>query len=419
MCGTLLPAGEKAALTMESADPSSETAVSPPTEPASRSETPAVASPKTPAVVTSVVRERRSSLGFWITAVITIILLGAGALYLRENRIQLAAALLPTLTPIPPTPSYTPTWTPPPSETPPPTETPTLTPTLAPTDTPQPPRFHTVASGETLFGISLFYRIAVESIAAANGLTTNSPIQVGQNLEIPWPTPTPPLESMVLEINDETVIADVSDCQIYALEPGDSVYGMAGRFDVPAEAIIAVNRLTEETIQFLQPGDTFCIPKITFSDTLPPTPGPSPTPTLTPFPAGPSLLYPVNESVINPPDSLVRVQWVAVKDLAPDEWYMVELTNLDELDALPLRGFTRDTAFDVPTTWRPVVEGTQAFDFRWRVSIVKVTGERVDGEFIYTFGGRASDEAIFTWQGATPTPTPTPTPLPTATPAEQ
>ena len=77
-------------------------------------------------------------------------------------------------------------------------------------------------------------------------------------------------------------------------------------------------------------------------DTLPPTVGPQPTATSTAFPAGPTLLYPTNGSEIEPPDGLLRLQWVSVKDLEDDEWYMVEMSDMDLLDSLPFRAFTND-----------------------------------------------------------------------------
>ncbi|MCA9994071.1 MAG: hypothetical protein KDE29_23985, partial [Anaerolineales bacterium] len=79
------------------------------------------------------------------------------------------------------------------------------------------------------------------------------------------------------------------------------------------------------------------------------------------------------------------------------------------------QGFTRQNSFRLPDTWRPIV--AEEHRYRWRVSIVSVTGQRQDGGFIYTFGGRASQDGYFTWLGAVPTPTPTPTPLPSATPS--
>jgi voltage-gated potassium channel Kch len=106
----------------------------------------------------------------------------------------------------------------------------------------------------------------------------------------------------------------------------------------------------------------------------------------------------------------------AVQDLAPDEWYMVEVTNLTLPDSHPMRGFTRRTAFRVPSTWRPTVEETHLF--RWQVSIIVVTGEREDGSFIYTFGGNSSEPDFFSWLGHIPTPTPTPTYTPSPTPTQ-
>ena len=110
----------------------------------------------------------------------------------------------------------------------------------------------------------------------------------------------------------------------------------------------------------------------------------------------------------------IVLQWTAVKPLAENEMYMVELTNINDLDDLPQRGFTRDTSFRVPSSWRPTTPTN--FEMRWRVSIVQVTGERSDGLPIYTFGGTSSADAFFTWQGAVPTATPTPTQTPTITP---
>jgi hypothetical protein len=45
-----------------------------------------------------------------------------------------------------------------------------------------------------------------------------------------------------------------------------------------------------------------------------------------------------------------------------------------------------------------------------------VTGQRADGDFIYKYGGRSSEDAFFAWLGAVPTATPTATPTPTQTP---
>ncbi|HEX6387372.1 MAG TPA: LysM peptidoglycan-binding domain-containing protein [Anaerolineae bacterium] len=413
MCGEWL-AEEPAGATVPTTSDSSATPDAPGAAPEAKAEPLPPAQPPPdavmegqppPEVVESVMRERQAPVVFALTAVFTVIIVILSILILQYQSPDLIVALVPSPTSIPPTQTLTATWTPLPTETSAPTETPTITPTPAPTDTPRPPRSHLVTSGETLIGLSLLYRISPESIAEANGFTVDAPVRTGQSLQIPWPSPTPPLEIIAVEINGETVLADPTGCERYQIQEGDSVVGIASQYGINFELLAQVNRLNDPSL--LRPGDTLCIPKITYGDTLPPTPGPSPTPTATSPPPGPHLLYPVDDAVIDPPDGMIRLQWAAVKDLAESEWYMIELADMDEIGSLPHRGFTRDTAFQVPGAWRPTEPQTHAM--RWRVSIVRVTGWRSDGLPIYTYGGESSEPATFSWLGAVPTPTPTPT----------
>lgn len=376
---------------------------------------PAVIASPVPTEFESVVRESRSSVLFWAVAALVVVALGAGWLFLRNQAPVVMAAFIPTTTPLPSTITMTPTWTPLPTETLPPSETPGPTETPAPTSTPRDPRFHTVNAGETLFGLSLLYRISAESIAQSNDFDINSPIQSGQSLVIPWPTATPPLESVLLQINGEQVLADATNCEIITIQSGDSAYGLSALKGVSLEAIIAVNRQTQESIQLIQPGDTLCIPKLLYGDTIPPTAGPSPTPSLTPPPQGPALLYPTDGTGVDDLSAAVMLQWAAVKDLGSNEWYMVEMRDADDRDSLPRRGFTRDQSFRVPPDWRPAVDERRQME--WTVSIIQATGRRSDGGLIYTFGGQSSRPSYFLWQGAVPTATPRPTVPPSPGPS--
>lgn len=367
-----------------------------------------VASEQTP-VFESTMRERQAPLTLWMTAGFVIVIVIIGALMLQNPAVA-TLAIFPTETPIPPTITLTATWTPLASETSTSTEEPSATPTVPPTATQQPPRAHTVAVNETLFSISLRYGVSMESIAAASGIPSNAALQVSQQLLVPWPTATPPLTAVEVDIGGETIIADPSECRVYEIKGGDTFFGIAARERIDLRAMLAANRLTEQSV--LQPGDTICIPRIIRGGVLPPTAGPSPTPAPTEPPAGPSLLYPVQEARVTPAEEPFFLQWVAVKDLAEDEWYMVELTDLSAVESHPVRGFTRQTSFQVPEAWRPAVPEEHLM--RWRVTIVRVFGERQDGSFVYSFAGRSSHDAYFTWLGAVPTPTPRP--LPTAIP---
>jgi LysM repeat protein len=355
--------------------------------------------------------ERQSRAVLWMTGITFVITAVLGTLVLRSGEpVQLA--LVPSATPIPATATLTPSVTVADAGLDAVTETPTITPLPSATYTPQAPRTHQVNEGETLFGLAYIYSVSMDVIADLNGFSVETPIQSGQTLQIPWPTATPPLQPVEVVINGESVIADPTDCERYQIQEGDALSVIAARNSINFELLLRVNRLTDQSI--MQPGDTICIPRVVYGEVLPPTPGPSPTPSATSFPAGPALLYPTDGAVIDLATEPVVLQWLAVKDLAPDEWYMVELTDLDVIDRHPRRAFTRDNAFRVPRDWRPPVDEYHAF--RWRISIVRVTGQREDGGLIYTFGGQFSDDGTFSWQGAVPTATPTSTPTPSPTP---
>lgn len=362
-------------------------------------------------------QKNRSWLLYGGTAVVIIFIILLGVFTVQPPAADAVAEETAVAILLSPSATFTQEPSPLPTDTESPPATPTITLTPAPTNTLEPPRQHTISSGDTLFGLALQYRISLDSILEANEMTQNSPIIAGQPLLIPWPTPTPPLEPVGMEFNGELVIADPFDCRRYEVVSGDSLNAIAARADIDYDLFLLVNRLTSESV--IQPGDTVCLPEIVYGATLPPTAGPSPTPSLTPPPPGPSLLFPVQAAVVQPPEGLITLQWAAVRDLAQDEWYMVEVTDMDQLDTAPWRGFTRDNAFQVPSSWRPTI--AEPHQMRWRVSLVKVTGFREDGLPLFTFGGQSSDDSFFTWEGAVPTPTPTATatiiPTPTPIPA--
>ena len=133
---------------------------------------------------------------------------------------------------------------------------PTATPTMAPTATPQEPRFHQISSGETQFRL-LFYGVGVDSLIETNAIDPST-LQPGQSIQIPWPTPTPPLEPVEVEINGSVFVADPTDCEQYEVQSGDSLFGISIRYGIDLLALLAANRLNEQVV--INPGDTVCIP---------------------------------------------------------------------------------------------------------------------------------------------------------------
>lgn len=83
---------------------------------------------------------------------------------------------------------------------------------------------HTVQPGENLFRIALQYGTTVEAIVAANDLPSASSIQTGQVLIIPA-SPSP-------------------DADTYLVQPDDTLYSIAQRFDTTVEELAALNGLT-------------------------------------------------------------------------------------------------------------------------------------------------------------------------------
>jgi LysM repeat protein len=380
------PAAAKPEPPPKKAAPTQKATVSPPNRPLFR-----------PLPTAATKRPRPQYIGAWLGPLIFTVVIALAFVFVWQNQAAAEPTAVADITPTPsPSPTVTAahTLTPEPTATDAPSLTPTITPTPAPTDTPQPPRVHRVRANETLYGLAFTYSVSVASITELNELGPNQAIRVDEDLLIPWPTPTPPLAPIAVEIRGETIIADPTDCEQYVIQSGDNLFAVAANLRIPLVALQQVNRLTDQSL--IRPGDTLCIPRLIRGGILPPTPGPSPTPTMTLPPPGPQLLFPPRDATITHPDGPGMLQWAHVKALMADEYYMVELVNLSHADSRPYRAFTRDTAVRIPLALRP--ESGQTELFRWRVTIVRVTGQRADGQFTYTYGGNPSIEALFYWQ---------------------
>lgn len=321
------------------------------------------------------------------------------AVRIWRNPTPLYGALFPTPTPTltmpTPTPSATATSPVRPTETPTPTLLPpTLVPTPQPSPTPQPPITHTIGSGETLISIALFYGVTIDSIVTLNNLSPDS-IQAGTRILVPQPTATPPLAPVMVDINGQPVLADPTDCLMHSVAEGDSLFSIALRYDVNFNAILQVNRLDERVI--LQPGDAICIPRLVYDETDFAATLDTAPPRWQPTVGGPHLLYPPPGASFPATTNGILLQWVAEHDLAADEQYMVEVTDVSAVTSRPRRAFIRQTSFIVPADWATTPDVPHTF--RWRVALVRITGARPDGVLTYAYGGPAS-ESTFNWGGA-------------------
>ena len=131
-----------------------------------------------------------------------------------------------------------------PSATPSITATITVTPTTTPTETPVPtftplPTLqHIVQAGDTFLGIAVRYDISVQAILQANpGFNNQSILSVGQNLNVPQPTPTASPEPTATLPPEEATRA-ACETITYTVEANDTLSAIAENYNVNASAIM-------------------------------------------------------------------------------------------------------------------------------------------------------------------------------------
>jgi len=179
----------------------------------------------------------------------------------------------------------TPTLTVTPSSTPIPTDTPTITPTgtMTETLTPSAPFSYTVQEGDTLDSISKKYNLGDNGILLILQINqsidpSTQIIHVGDQIQIPNP-------GMKL-FTSTPIPADLraGSNVPYAVEPGDTLAGIASKFNSTADAIATANNLTDPNA--IQVGQQLTIPVnlVTPTPTRLPTSTPrTPIPTFTPI----------------------------------------------------------------------------------------------------------------------------------------
>ena len=132
----------------------------------------------------------------------------------------------------------------------------------APTPVPCPPGgiLYTVRAGDTIIGIASRFGIPVDCLLRFNPqITDPNNIFPGQTICIPpqaacAPTPTCPPGGI-----------------LYTVRPGDTIFGIASRFGIPADCLLRFNpQVTDSTIF---PGQVLCIPP---ASACVPTPVPCP-----------------------------------------------------------------------------------------------------------------------------------------------
>lgn len=110
-----------------------------------------------------------------------------------------------------------------------------------------------VAKGDTLWSIARRHDVAVKQLAAANGIGSTDPLQLGQRLIIPGSESPSPANGQttakqVATEEAKQTSADPARQVEYTVQRGDSLYAISRQFDVSVEELQAWNRLDKSEV---------------------------------------------------------------------------------------------------------------------------------------------------------------------------
>ena len=361
----------------------------------------------------------------WTAALLAIgILLGIGL-----AAVAIASSLDSGQSPAAPMPSPTRaqrptvTWSPPTATH---TASPTLTLTATETDTPA-PCIQRVAAGDTLIHITLRCghntRAIIPTVVALNRLADEARIQIGQDIVVPWPSPTVdpnarptdtpesaaarPEDGLTLLAFDFDPFAPTATATLlpglmwHTVQPDENMILIAAQYSANAKVLSDLNPEIDfarcdfgmvyggpDCIVNLYQGQQMRVPAPTPTLTLAPTLSGSETPT--PLPS-PTFNLP---HAISPPDQAffgrleqVTLRWVATGRLAANEVYRVAVSDVESGGV-----FTADTSelfFIAPLEWQ--APDAQRHNYVWQVSVFDTETERT----LFSTEART-----FVWQGA-------------------
>jgi LysM repeat protein len=152
---------------------------------------------------------------------------------------------------------------------------------------------HEVQPYQALITIAEAYHVSVDQILTLNSLREEWPLQIGQKLTISPGniTPSPTLS------NIQKLTPEADGNYYYIIQSGETLSGIADRYDIPLAELMAWNGLN--TTSIIRPEQKLLLlvtPPVIATATAPPQPtaiSPSPSPSLTPSPpATPSVATP-------------------------------------------------------------------------------------------------------------------------------
>jgi hypothetical protein len=363
-----------------------------------------------------------------VGAVLIAVLLGVGAFLLLQSGTltqltnpptQLALADGSTLTPTPRRVRSVPTNTkaPPPVALIPTINLPTVTP-APPTATITPTRgpcLQTAQQGDTLYGMAArcghVHLEVIDIILRLNSMTSANQLQIGQELQIPWPTPTGDAAAQGGAVATE--VGAVPGLAEPTLLPGLRWYTV--KIGETALSIVFDLNITMKILQDLNPevrfeqcdystaaGGPNCSVLIFEGQRLR-VPAPLPTATVPPTLTGSETPLPLPSPTQNVPVGLApddrmlfesvdvpTLRWLATGTLSGAEVFLVIV--VDQTSGVTYTATTRDFSFQLPLDWQP--KDDRVHTFQWRIAIASVGSSQTPVPTAYS-----TESRTFTWRG--------------------
>ncbi len=263
----------------------------------------------------------------------------------------------------------------------------------------------------------------IDLVLEINGLAAAERIQIGQQLEIPWPTSTaaaqqlasPPAAREATRVPGAagstgpapspfsagpaqvtpTLQAGV---QWHRVSAGETIVGLAYRYGTDLKVLSELNpEVTFSQCDFGQAsGGPGCVVMVYENQRLR-VPAPTPTPTLSPTISNIATTTPT--PVINAPaaysppdehnfgsDEIVTLRWVATGSLQAGQSWRVVVESLSSGQVFSLA--TSAQSLVVPGEWQEQLPGWHGY--RWRVQLVSEDSQTV----------RESETRVFLWESA-------------------
>lgn len=264
-----------------------------------------------------------------------------------------------------------------------------------PTPTPGPTAVTTkykVKSGDTLSSISAQFRVPIDAIKAANGMT-NDFLRVGDEILIPKATPTPsggavPTQPSSGDVAPPVTLSTPTALALaasptaaapentpgmvrYTVKAGDTLISIAA---TNGSSVAAIKSATQLDSDFLKIGQTLIVPVGAWTPTATPVAAlvPAATPTAQFAYAAPNLMYPDEGESLRGKTAAPTFMWTSVGTLKPDEYYQIRIEySADGVKKPSITSQLKATSYKLDPSLYPGASASGT-EFRWSVVVVKL-----------------------------------------------